>query len=308
MKYLLIAFALSGLTLTVCSQPKNPPAAAARNKTVVKKIYAHRLMSAYYSVLSQDETINLKKSICTQFANDLQQYLGLGASQSHKIHISYLNAGGIMKGYSFYNEVYEAGNTTGANILLANTPGSPDAFIKIKVEGDRIKQAEITNIKTGEKTTEKLDEPKFSINSILDKKIQLLANKNVLSGTEKTAQTGFADRPSPDPLEDNLEKKHGVLFLSDFYEFETPGGSTGLIYKHYTEKGNYSTYTHYVTDLTGKPLVKPFVAPLMPKYGEIYDLVFTTLSDGKTHTLKLAYGVSYFGSIIQQLITAGYLK
>lgn len=303
-----IVMALLGLTLTVSSQVQKTPAAGVKNKAVEKKVYAHRLMSPYYSVLSQDATIQLQKSICTQYEKELQQYLGLGTSQSHKIAISYINAGGSMLGYSFFNEVYEGGNSTGANILLASTPGSPDAFIKIKIEGDKIKQAEITNLKTGQKITEQLDEPKFNLSTYADKQIQLLANKNMLSGTGKASQTGFAKRPASDPLEDNLEKKHGVLFLSDYYEFQTPGGATGLIYKHNTEKGNYKIYTHYVTDMKGNPLINPFTAPSMPKYGEVYDLTYTTISDGKTHNLKLAYGVAYFGAVLQQLIAEGYLK
>lgn len=308
MKHLLIAAATLGLTLTVYSQGGKPAAATTKTKAAENKVYAHELLSPYYSVLSQDETIKLKKSICTQFAKELQQYLGLGAAENYKIRISHVNAGGIMKGYCFFNEIYVSGKSTGASILLAATPGSPDAFIKIKVEGDNIKEVEVTNLKTGEKTTEKLDEPSFNLKDIVSKKIQLLVNKNILSGTEKATQTGFATRPGTDPLEDNLEKKYGVLFISNLYEFQTPGGYTGLIYKHYSEKGNYTNYTHYVTDSKGNTLIKPFIAPNMPKYGEVYDLNYTTVSDDKTHNLKLAYGVSYQGAIIQQLITEGYIK
>jgi len=307
MKQFLLACALGCFSLSAFAQGSGP-AAKTRTKAAETKIFLHELMNATYSVLSQDETIKLQKATCTKFEKDLQQYLGLGTSQSHKIRISFINAGGLLKGYSFYNEVYVAGKTTGANVLLAATPGSPDAFIAIKIADDKITQVDLTNLKTGEKTSEQVNEPKYNLPELITKKIQVLLNKNVLSGTEKATQTGFADRPATDPVEDNLKKKHGVLFISNFYEFQTPGGGTGLVYKHYAEKGNYSVYTHYITDIAGKPLVQPFNAPNMPKYGEVYDLTCTTVSDGKTHNLKIPYGASYSGVIIQQLITEGYLK
>lgn len=296
------------LTITISAISQTKPATAAKSKPATNKVYTHELMGGYASVLGQNEILALKKSLCTKYDSELLQYLGVGASQNYKIRISYVNAGGLLKGYSFFNEVYEAGKSVGANVLLAITPGSPDALIKIKVEGDNITQLETTNIKTGEKTLTKLSEPKYNMNDLIYKQLQLFSNKNVLSGTEKATQTGFASRPSMDPLEDNLKKKHGVLFISDFYEFQTPGGTTGLIYKHYTEKGNYSTYTHYVTDMKGNTLIQPVVAPTMPKYDQVYDLTYTTISDGKTHTLKVPYGASYYGLIIKQLIEEGYLK
>ncbi|MCX6317214.1 MAG: hypothetical protein NTW29_07975 [Bacteroidetes bacterium] len=307
MKKIITLTAVLGMALSITAQPKKniPPP---KPKPVESKVYLHELLNSDYSVLSQDEITNVKKSICTQFASELQQYLGLGASQNYKIRIAYINAGGIMKGYSFFNELYEGNKSAGANILFGANPGSPDAFIKLKVEGENITQVEVTNIKTGEKTTAKMNEPTYSMKSVVYKQTQLLVNKNILSGTEKATQTGFADRPSLDPMEDILRKKHSVILISDFLDFQTPGGSKGMIYKHPTEKGNYTKYTHYVTDMKGNPLINGFVAPTMPKYGEVFDLTYTTISDGKSHNLKVPYGGSFCGMVIQQLIAEGYLK